>query len=89
MAPLGVTWPPNGASLKVPQRDGQLPLGPGTARDWRPIARKGAGIGGRLPTYRFITRNRRLIASWLVVMEIAHRGRSYANNSAPAGVNFT
>src|SRR5260370_16798263 len=23
MAPLRVTWPPNGASLKVPQRDGQ------------------------------------------------------------------
>ncbi|SRR5260370_9554204 len=23
MAPLRVTWPPNGASLKVPQREGQ------------------------------------------------------------------
>jgi hypothetical protein len=27
------------------------------------------GMGGRLPTYLFMTRNRRMIAFWLVVIE--------------------
>jgi hypothetical protein len=31
MAPLGATWPPNGASLKVPQRDGQTRAKPTSA----------------------------------------------------------
>jgi hypothetical protein len=37
-------------------------------RRFAPAAGNTPGIGGRLPTYRFMTRKSAMIAAWLVVM---------------------
>jgi hypothetical protein len=51
-----------------PAHHGELATGARVAHDGRRIVGETPGIGGRLPTYRFITRKRSMMAAWFVVM---------------------
>jgi hypothetical protein len=51
----------------APAHQDKLAIGAGVAHDWRGIIRK--YIGARLLTWRFVTRKRARMASWLMVME--------------------
>jgi hypothetical protein len=57
-----VTGAPPNLRRHSPAHHGQLAIG-------ADVTHYGHRIGGRLPTYRFITRKRARMASWFVVIE--------------------